>query len=737
MNSETASAAPGQRNSRSSLIPRTRLSSPLVDGAEPAVVLIDAPAGFGKSTLLTEWAALDSRPFASVILGEQHDDPVLLTAAIAGALGELVPVSENVYSALHGSEPGTLKVAVPRLLESLRVNQTPIVLALDDVHALADPASLSVVESIAHGLPRGSRLALAARGEPAIRLGRLRANRDLLTLSARDLAMDRTEAEAMLRACGLRLDSGAVDVLLEHTEGWPAALCLAALSLGSSADPNVRAREFAGDDRLVVDYLRDEFVATLTPEAASFFNRTSILDELSGELCDAVLETEGSAATLRDLARSNSLVTPLDARDQRFRYHALLREMLASELHRLDPRSEAALHGRASAWHAARGDYDRAVPHAIASGEADAAAGMIWSQAAGYASAGRQATLELWLERFTTAEIEASAPLCLVEATCALNIGNGAAVQRWTALARAAAADGSEAEAKTIRLAAAAIEAGGSARDGVVLIRKSALEAFDHLGADDPWLALCQLLEGVSYHLGGELGRARPALEDGSRRVGVPSIHALCLAQLALLAVDEGNLAEAVSLSAEATSHSDLNGLGETPTQALVLAAASFVSALNGEAAAASQHAKQAESLLGRLVEMSPWYQAETRIVIARALSRLDDVAAARAHLADAARDLRRIPDAPQLLEWVEKAWSEADFASASERWPLSPAELRLLHFLPTHLSFREIAGELFVSPNTVKTQARSIYQKLGVSSRAEAVECARTAGLLQSADSA
>ena len=179
-----------------------------------------------------------------------------------------------------------------------------------------------------------------------------------------------------------------------------------------------------------------------------------------------------------------------------------------------------------------------------------------------------------------------------------------------------------------------------------------------------------------------------------------------------------------------------LHGLGETPTQAIVPAVAAFVAALNGEAAPASRHVKQARALLAKLVEMSPWYQAETRIVIARALARLDDVAGARAQLADAARDLRQTPDAPKLREWVQKAWSEADSASASGRWPLSPAELRLLHFLPTHLSFREIADELFVSPNTVKTQARSVYQKLGVSSRAEAVACARTAGLLQSDDS-
>ena len=136
--------------------------------------------------------------------------------------------------------------------------------------------------------------------------------------------------------------------------------------------------------------------------------------------------------------------------------------------------------------------------------------------------------------------------------------------------------------------------------------------------------------------------------------------------------------------------------------------------------------------LLDGLNEMSPWYECEVRVVIARTLVLLDDVAAARAQLADAGRRLRQTGEAPVLRSWLEQAWSEADAATISGRWPLSPAELRLLRYLPTHLTFREIADESFVSANTVKTQARSIYRKLGVSSRAEAVATARTAGLLE-----
>ena len=369
-----------------------------MQSGESSIVLIDAPAGFGKSTVLAEWERADPRPFAWLTLGERHNDPVLLTESIAGAVAKVTPVGDDVYRALNGSKEGTLNVAVPRLLESLHRSDSPMVLALDDLHELSNPDSLSIVSTIGHGLPPGSQLALASRNEPTIRLGRFRANRDLIELDSGDLAMTKRETDAMLRACGLHLDPKSVHVLRKRTEGWPAALYLAALSLGEAADPDADARRFAGDDRLVVDYLRDEFIAHLDQKAASFLTRTSILDELSGDLCDAVLDSEGSASTLRDLARSNALVKSLDSKDHSFKYHSLLRDMLSAELRRLHPREEFELNGRAAAWYAARGDYDRAVPHAIASGDTEAAGSLIWSQAGTYSTTGRLATLKRWLD---------------------------------------------------------------------------------------------------------------------------------------------------------------------------------------------------------------------------------------------------------------------------------------------------------------------------------------------------
>jgi LuxR family transcriptional regulator, maltose regulon positive regulatory protein len=262
--------------------------------------------------------------------------------------------------------------------------------------------------------------------------------------------------------------------------------------------------------------------------------------------------------------------------------------------------------------------------------------------------------------------------------------------------------------------------------------------AYQLLSEDSPWRSLCRLMEGVSYHLGGHREHALPALEEGVRRgaVGAPTIASLCLAQLALLALDEDDVDGAVPLIQRAVAETDHYGLVDYPTQALVFAASALVSARRGLVDDATRDVRSSARLLAMLSHMSPWYEAETRITLARAQLLLDDVPAARALLSDSARYLRQVQDARVLREWLEQAWHDADSAqSVTGRWPLTPAELRLLHFLPTHLTFREIAEQVFVSTNTVKSQAQAIYCKLGVSSRAEAVACAQAAGLLGSSD--
>ncbi len=391
------------------------------------------------------------------------------------------------------------------------------------------------------------------------------------------------------------------------------------------------------------------------------------------------------------------------------------------------------LRGRAAGWYAARGDYDSAVPHAVASGDTEAAASLIWSQAGTYTSTGRVTTVKRWLDLFNEAQIANSPVLCLVRATAELGSGNGAEVVHWTARARAHLDDSPRHDADAIRVAAGAIEACGAARDGVVSMREHAVEAFALMAAEDPWRSSCRLIEGASRHLTGEPALARVALEDAARRgiVVAPGINTVALAQLALLALDEDDLIEARRLSKESIKRFRLNALADQPTQALVPAVAGFVEAQRGDPDHRRPRHQTCRLAALEVERLQPLVRTETRIVIARALVRLDDVPAARRQIADASRELRLTPDAPLLAQWLAKAQKEADAATMSGRSPLTKMELRVLQYLPGHLSFPEIAEELFLSLNTVKTHVRAIYLKLDVSSRAEAVTRAREAGLL------
>ena len=723
---------------RPGLIPRDRLTSRLVAARDDSVALLVAPAGYGKTTVLAAWDAADPRPFVWITLADSDNDPAHLVGSIARAVEELGPIDEGVFEALSAPRPSIANVVVPRLIEALEGYEQPFVLVLDDLQAVDGATSLSALSALAEHLPPSLQLAFASRSEPPIGIGRLRAHRRLVELHAHDLVMTRSEAAELLRAAGFEVGPGAVKRLVERTEGWAVALYLATLTMEGEAEPLGAIERFAGDDRLVADYLRDEFLATQSADDIAFLTATSILDRVTGSLCDTVLEREGSAEILRRLSRSNLLLVPLDRKDDEYRYHALLREMLESELQRLGDRTAAEFHSRASRWYAEHGDFDHAVPHAISAGNLAEAGGWIWGKTPEYESHGREATLRRWLDRFTEEEIAESPHLCLAMATNHTTRGDGAQCGRWTSAAISCVENAPHGERGAIEVAATIIRAAGSARDGVAQMRIDAKHGYELLPDESPWRALCRFLQGVAHHLEGDRESARLALEEASRRgaAAAPNIHTLALAQLALLALDEGNREEATALALRATNDADRFGLNDYATSALVFAVSALVRARRGRVDQAMRHAKRCARLLLLLVDLSPWYEAETRIVLARALLLLDDVPAARDHLTDAVPYQRQTPDAVVLEEWSKAALSEAESVTAvGGNWPLTSAELRLLHLLPTHLTFREIAEQLFVSTNTVKTQAQAIYRKLGVSSRGEAVACAQAAGLVHASD--
>ncbi|MFN8113170.1 MAG: LuxR C-terminal-related transcriptional regulator [Solirubrobacterales bacterium] len=697
------------------------------------MAVITAPAGYGKSTLLRLWQATDDRPFVWVSVDRRHDESTMLIGAIAAALDELEPLDDRVFAPLMAARPNLWAVVIPRLCEALQTREKQFVLVLDDLHRVHDHLSLEPLATIAEQMPSGSQIAIASREDLAIPLGRLRTQRAIVELQAGDLAMTRAEVGELMTGLGVRLSETNLQRLFDRTEGWPAGAYLAALVLGAADDPDAACEAFSGDERLVAEYLREEFIANLPAEHRQFLTETSIIDRLSGPICDDVLEREDSGLLLKRLSRSNLLLTPLDNQDREYRLHSLLREVLIADL-RLDPKTESTMHARASAWYSRQGDIEHAIPHAIESGDEDLAAGLIWANAAEFESSGRGALLQRWLGQFSDAQVAASPPLAMARATGHVTRGDGAGTEHWTAVAMEELRRSSHPDAEALLITGRILRATAAAREGVVAMRNDVEEAYELLPEDSPWRSVCCILEGASWHLNGDLEQARRWLEEGHRRglAQAPNVGVLCMAQLSLVASDEGEEDESLRLADEAMEAADHFGLGDDSTSALAFAAAGLAQARRGRADKADKDLRVAAALLDGLNDFSPWYEAETRIVIARALLLLDDVTGARARLAEAGRFVHRSRDAPVLNQWTEAAWKDAEASRAvSGRWPLSPAELRLLHFLPTHLSLREIAGELFVSPNTVKSHSRAVYRKLGVSSRAEAVACARQAGLL------
>ena len=702
------------------------------EGQAP-VLLLNANSGYGKSVLLGQWAEHDSRPFASITLCEQHNDPAVLLASIVEALDHVEPVGSEVTEALAGPQPNIGGVALPRLERVLRDREIPLVLVLDELERVESPQSLQAVATIATHFVRGSQLALATRTEPALQIGRLRAHRGLTELGRADLAMTKAESAALLSGLGLQMTPKQLDVLVQRTEGWPVALYLAGLALGHEPDLGKAISGFAGDDRIVVDYIREEFLDRVSRRRLEFLRRISLLDRFNGSLCNAVVGRSGSATELRDISRSNMLLMPIDRRDEWFRFHSLFAEMLRAELRAAEGDMELTLQRRASKWWAQNGDVDRAIDHAIEGREVARAGELVFAVVAEYLSRGRRATIMAWLDLLGEDALASTAELSLTAAFAWTTNGAGAQAEHWASVSRRLLDDAASSPATDALNGALALVEAALGRKGLEAMSDHATVAAQEFPDDSPWLSMCCLINGAGLHLRGFREQARATLSEGARRgaVGAPNIQVLCLSQLALLAIEEGDWHGAETLASQSRDQVDRSGLGDYPVMALALAVSALVRSNRGMAEKAAADLRLGMRLLEALDEFAPWYEAESRIVLARAAARLDDVQSATRMLADAERLLRLTPDANVLGEWIEQTAATIEALSTSGARDLSPAELRVLQLMPTHLSLREIAEQSFLSPNTVKSQAQSVYRKLGVSSRGEAVAQARAAGLL------
>src|SRR6266542_4081335 len=410
----------------------------------PRLTLVDAGAGWGKSTLLAQWRASDASRFAWLSLEPADSDPVRFWTYVVVALQTVrTSLGERALRLLRTPGTNIVENVVPELLNDLAARREPVVLVLDDYHVVTSQDIHTQIAFFVERLPPALRLVIASRSHPPLPLGRLRARGDLAEVRADDLRFsDRESALFLNDVLGFQLTEQDVGSLQERTEGWAAGLYLAALSLRGRRDPEAFIVAFAGDDRHLVDYLGAEVLGGLTPDARTFLLRSSVLGRLCGELCDAVTGLGSSRERLERIEQSNLFLVPLDSTRTWFRFHHLFRELLRHELERTEADLVPELHRRACAWHRERGDVEDAVHHATAAGEVDLASDLVASHWNAFANEGKLVTVTSWLDSLPAGVVARDPRLCLARAWHALLTNRIDEIEGWIVKAEAGSLPG-------------------------------------------------------------------------------------------------------------------------------------------------------------------------------------------------------------------------------------------------------------------------------------------------------
>jgi LuxR family transcriptional regulator, maltose regulon positive regulatory protein len=655
---------------RPGFLARPRLLERLTEGTAGELTLVCAPAGFGKTSLLADWARRSRGPVAWLSLDGGDSDPARFWRYVAAALDELRPgVGQRVGALLQGAQPPP-EAIVTTLVNELVQGPEEVVLVLDDYHLVEAPAVHDSLAVLLERLPPQLHLVLASRADPPLPLARLRARGQLLELRETDLRFTPEEAAALLRATvGPDLPEAAAAALGDRTEGWAAGLQLAALSLRGHGDVGAFVERFSGSHRYVLDYLTQEVLDRQPKPLRTFLLETSILERLSGPLCDAVCGRTGSQQLLEQAERANLFLVPLDEVRGWWRYHHLFADLLRARLHQQQPERVPALHRAAAAWHEAHDLADEAIGHALAAGEATWAARLIERQLDEHILRWEGVTLRRWLAALP-AELVSSRPrLLLAQARLALISGDLEAIEGPLAAAERRVADaaaepfepsvGRAASTMANLPAAIALQRAGLAhlRGDAEQTMASARQALAALGEGE-WMleSLIRWQQCVARWLRGELVEAEAALASGiagwraaSHRA--PAAAALGYHGLGLIQRDQGRLEAALATYREAL-------------------------------AVAAEPDGPAPQLAG-----------VAQVGLAGVLYERDELDAAREHATDGITLCRQLAYTPPLasglvtLAWIRQA--QGDYAGAldaigqAERIELSPVVIGLLNPVP------------------------------------------------------
>jgi ATP/maltotriose-dependent transcriptional regulator MalT len=717
------------------MIFRPRLSAQLL-GSPASLVLFAAPPGFGKTTLLAQWRELDERPFAWFTADAADNDPVSLWTGIVEAIRRVRPdfgdAAEVALKARHVDVHDALIPVVVRELDSL---DGELAIVLDDYHAIDSAACHESLAYFIEAKPSGVQLVVSSRADPPIPVAKLRAEGRLRELRALDLCFTKEEEAAFLNEqLGLGLARETLEVLHERTEGWPAGVYLASLSLRHAADPDRFVSEFDGSNRHVVDYLTEVVLGSLDARRRDFLLQTSILDSFSAPLCDAVTGKRGSAKRLAELERANLFLIPLDDRRERYRYHQLFADLLRSQLAQREPGLVPKLHRRAYEWLAEEGDTDAAVRHALAAGAADEAAALVATEwlhdpngnldrpdkilrrlggfpAEAFLEDARLALVQGWALSLAGRRADADEPLAVAERGGAV-LPDGTAVEHAALVVRACFAWGDAAGALAAAEAAAALE--------------------DRLPAS--WHPLWLLALGRAHYFAGDHDSARPVLQwavSSANHVERPLLAAIAQGYLARIELAADDVDAGENAARGAMQILEGHRLMDQPAAGSVHVAIGAVLARLDRTHEAGDVLVRGLARLRRRGDVLEI--ADALLVYAPVRRALESLASARILVDEARLLLAECVDPGAVgveLEEVARSLTPAHrrIEGGSE---LTERELEVLRYLAEGVPKRDIGRALFLSYNTIHSHTKSIYQKLRVSSREAAVARARELGAL------
>jgi LuxR family maltose regulon positive regulatory protein len=720
------------------MLPRPRLSESLEE-SRPGLVLFAAPPGFGKTTLLGQWRELDQRPFAWLTADSSDNDPFVFWASVVAAIRQVKRSFGGAAEiALRRSSRGeVLDALVPLIVHELESINGEIVLVIDDYQVIANQPCHESLAFFLDWKPNNIEVAISTRSDPPIPISKLRAAGELLEFRAVDLCFTAEEETSFLNeALRLQLAPKTLGILHDRTEGWPAGVYLASLSLRNASDPVAFVDGFGGSNRHVVDYLTEVVLTMLDTEQRDFLVETSILETMCAPLCDAVTARGGSAAMLAELERANLFLLPLDDHREWYRYHPLFGGLLQSRLTEREVGAAQELHRRASAWLADAGYTEEAVRHAIAAGEMEAATNLVVEKWLSHPliHLGRGEAVIPWLEPIPSRALHDDPRLALVEAWAMSMLHRREEAAEALEVVetigpKRALPDGSSVEAVVSLLRAC------FPWDDVGQAVQAAKETRELEGALSPWWQPASLLAtGRANYLAGQPENARRPLEQAALLGG--RLHQWLIVSAAQgirarisLARDE--LEEAEVWASEAVHTIEVRGLSDEPGSGIAYVALGAVRARQG---LIDQAAELIERGLVRLRARGEQLDmADALLVLAPVRRILATLAEARGLVEDARALIEGSANPGMLYERLEEV--ARTLTPAHRRIEgdseLTEREVEVLRYLAEGLAKRDIGKVLFLSYNTIHSHTKSIYQKLRVSSRQAAIERARELGAL------